>query len=668
MKNSPRKFASVLILFAACSGAWAQIAPIATTQLGLTRSNVQSAVVHGDGTVTSIPIAVTDPPTNKDVMDIIASDPATQISITLPNGTQIVPIDGAMSNGLTFHVYSIPNDATYDALVTMVLPGNHVFVEFSTSAATGQYSVNATGTGSDSALMVVYTPFSGIAVSAITDSTSYRQGDLAILSALVFNGTMPVTQATVQATIGSRVPVQGTMGNYVLTDQQQVTATTTRYTYTAQFTNSGPAAPNVTATATTSDPNSDLIADTIFFGDVPDNGVVTSQTSFIIERPTSEAFDPSTLEWKISSIAAPSTVTLLDSGTYDDATGDGVYTGTFTPPTAGDYIADMTVSVGGSQVRTATAHFQVTPVRAQFASFREDPLYAGNGSIYQINSVATLNVTQAGPYRYELTLTANNGRSIRGSGEATLAAGTQDIAVSLSSDQLITLQMDGPWERVQAKLTYSPESSPELTDYMDDAGATSAFTLASLRRDPPYLTGQNTFQGVDANGVPGFELLHVQVGIVAGGGTCNYSARLIGSSGNEIDFVSTSTDLPDVMPGYLVFDFNGAKIARSGDPGPFSLRSLSADCLAFITPAPSVIPIPGFGASQFEMQPANFSLSASPPAQTVLPGGTASYEVSAAPLGGFEGQINLSVAGVPTSATGTLMAPILITSGATRLA
>jgi len=49
----------------------------------------------------------------------------------------------------------------------------------------------------------------------------------------------------------------------------------------------------------------------------------------------------------------------------------------------------------------------------------------------------------------------------------------------------------------------------------------------------------------------------------------------------------------------------------------------------------------------------DFALSASPASQTVTPGGSASYSVTISPIGGFSGQVNLSVSGLPSGATGS---------------
>lgn len=104
--------------------AWSQITPLASPQRMLTRINVQSAKVPGNGTVANITVPVTNTPTADDLLDIRTSSPSTQVSIVLPNGTQITPTDGASTNGLVFNVYAIPDDSSSDDLSPFTLPGN----------------------------------------------------------------------------------------------------------------------------------------------------------------------------------------------------------------------------------------------------------------------------------------------------------------------------------------------------------------------------------------------------------------------------------------------------------------------------------------------------------------------------------------------------------------
>jgi hypothetical protein len=646
----------------------AQIAPLANSNLGLSRANLQAATVRGDGTPVSLIVPVSSP-TADDLLDIINSDSATRISLILPDTTEVVPADGASSHGLTFIVYAAPDDASDDSLSTLMMPGSHVVVQFSTAAPVGQYTIKAIGSSRDSVMRVIYLPSSGVSVAAATDSSSYHQGDIVILSALIFDGTVPIKHASVQATIGALMPVQGTIRNYVLTNQQQTSSTITRYSYTADFT-AGASATSVIGTVSTSDAHSQIVADTVSFGDISIGSVVTSQSSFIIERPTGTALDPSTLQWKISSRATPATVALLDSGPYDHATGDGIFTGTFTPPAIGNYTAFITVSSGSPRSeRTASTSFTVTPIRARFASFHENVAYAADGSIDRIIPAATINVSQSGTYCYEVQLKAGNGRTIRASGTSDLIAGTQDIVLqsaAFSAHELIPLGVDGPWERVEARLTYSPKGDAELADYRADAGATSAYSLLSIHRNPPYLTGQNYFQGIDANSVSGFKLLRAQIGVFTSGGPCYASASLVSSSGKRIDFATTNAVLPKLTASYLVFDFNGAKIARSRDRGPFTIDSFSADCINGGSPLP--IPISGFAASQFESQPMGIRLTVSPSLRAVVPGGQATYNVSMTSLEGFSDPAKLSISGLmPRGAVATFAFQTMHPGGATGL-
>jgi hypothetical protein len=116
-------------------------------------------------------------------------------------------------------------------------------------------------------------------------------------------------------------PVSGTTANFQLVSQQQVDDTYSEFTYSAQLTVNGPAASSVIASASNSDPNSQLITNTLSFGDLSLKGSANSQNTCTIQRPTAQSFDPSTLAWNITSASPVATVTLLDSGTYDSGAG-----------------------------------------------------------------------------------------------------------------------------------------------------------------------------------------------------------------------------------------------------------------------------------------------------------------------------------------------------------
>jgi len=64
---------------------------------------------------------------------------------------------------------------------------------------------------------------------------------------------------------------------------------------------------------------------------------------------------------------------------------------------------------------------------------------------------------------------------------------------------------------------------------------------------------------------------------------------------------------------------------------------------------------------------ADFSLSATPPSQTVAQGNGTSYSVSVTASGGFNGTVNLSVSGLPQGATGTFNPGTITGSGSSTL-
>jgi len=68
-------------------------------------------------------------------------------------------------------------------------------------------------------------------------------------------------------------------------------------------------------------------------------------------------------------------------------------------------------------------------------------------------------------------------------------------------------------------------------------------------------------------------------------------------------------------------------------------------------------------------QPANFSLSAAPSTQTITAGSSTSYTVTVSPSNGFSGAVTLSVAGLPSGATGSFSPnPVSGGSGSSTLA
>jgi hypothetical protein len=171
--------------------------------------------------------------------------------------------------------------------------------------------------------------------------------------------------------------------NYRVISEQVLTASYSRYTYSADLVNPGPALSQVTATVTTNDALTRVLPgqDTLTFTNVPANSQVSSIGSFSIQAKNSVPFDFTKLQWTFviggQTVAAPvanagpnqtaalgSLVTLNGSGsTNPGGVGTLTYSWTFTskPPGSAAVLnnalgvaATFTVDVSGTYVIALT--------------------------------------------------------------------------------------------------------------------------------------------------------------------------------------------------------------------------------------------------------------------------------------------------------------------------
>jgi hypothetical protein len=204
----------------------AQVGPFPSTSVSLDAINQQVVTVPAGANPTIFNITVDPKPTGQDVLDAIVGDPSVVISLILPNGSEVTASNAA-ANGFTFNSYTSDGGTSMDALSPFLLAGAHTTIQFPTPAPPGVYGVkaNASSAQSDTAMMVLYYPSSTVSMGAITDASTYRQGDLIILSGFVFDAQTPIQNATVTAVAGAFLPVSGSIGNYQLASTTQLTPT-----------------------------------------------------------------------------------------------------------------------------------------------------------------------------------------------------------------------------------------------------------------------------------------------------------------------------------------------------------------------------------------------------------------------------------------------------------
>ncbi len=610
-------------------------------------------------------------------MDVLVGDPGVVISLILPNATEVTASNAA-SNGFTFATFS--SDGTTgstDSFTSLSTGGTHTVIQFPIPAQTGIYSVkaDATGASADTAMIAWYYPSSSVAMGAATDAPVYRQGDFVVLSGLIFDGTNPVQNATVSAIAGTLLPVNGSIGNYQLVGSTQVDSTYSLYTYTVQFTNAGGAASNVAATVSSSDTNMSIVNDSVAFGSVAVGAIVTGANTFTFLYPSADSYALSALQWTVQAPDTAISVALADTGTYDNATGDGIYTGTFTPVDPGKYIVQVTASGTSASglpfVRTASTTFQVITPSAQLASFSDEPVTDPNSGQYtSVLVTAAVNVQIAGQYQLSLQLTASNGMTTQAVGSAQLGTGTGQIGVPFFASQILGLGVNGPYTIDNASLMLVTSTDSTLVDYQDPAQATQAYMLSSFTPALSF-TGQNSAMGISTNGGTLFNILRVQAGVSLGfpGAsqiTCTWHATLVDSTGNQIAYFQGGQQLSN--GGQVInFDFDGNLIGQTGASGPYTARYAGLECNGYVATTDPLMQISNFAANQFTNVASDFTLT-SPPI-LILPGqSSGQIQLTLSTVGDFSGTVNFSVSNVPNGFTASLGAPSLSGAGFNFLA
>ena len=201
------------------------------------------------------------------------------------------------------------------------------------------------------------------------------------------------------------------------------------------------------------------------------------------------------------------------------------------------------------------------------------------------------------------------------------------------------------------------------TDGQDESDAdlqpSPVYNLPPPSRGTLYFTGQNSATGIDANGVPGFEILRVQAGISNPAGTCVWHGNLTDELGKFIDLAEGRETFP-AGDNTIVLDFNGYKIARFGEDARYRIADVVLTCGSDEITSYGLFLTQPFRATQFEYAVADFTLIPSPTTATINPGESARYRYALKPLAGFPGIVNVAVSDLPPNATGTFSIQSLI--------
>src|SRR5215471_2267613 len=410
----------------------AQVGPFPGTNVSITGVYTQTVPLAKGTTPILTNITLDTNPAGGDKLDINVGDAAVAVSLITPGGTEITAANAA-SLGYIFTVYTTDGTDS-DTPAPILTAGTPTVIDLPAGASAGVYNIktDTSAAAADSGMTVTYYPSAGVSTGATTDASAYRLGDSVILSVFLFDGTNPVQTATVTATAYIPVALSGSVGSFQLVSTEAASPATTRLTYSAQVTNaSGSSATGVTAAATSSDTSVILEQSTLIFGTVAAGGTAPSANNLIVDVPTGTNFNPSSLTWAISMPSAPIQVTLTDSGMYDAATGDGIFTGVMTPSVSGDYTAFLNISgtspSGLAFARNTAAAFHVRPLLARLGTPADSVALDSNGHSQSLNITFPITVQAPGKYLLTLGLKASNGKVTGTSVAGTLAAGSQQL-------------------------------------------------------------------------------------------------------------------------------------------------------------------------------------------------------------------------------------------------
>jgi subtilisin-like proprotein convertase family protein len=225
--------ALIATLFCA-STSLAQVMRTGKTEVALKAQDSRAAVLAANSN-TALQFTV-DSSSGSDLIDVVPSDSSVKVSLVLPNGTEVGEVNPDAS-GFTYAV--IPEGAFRDSSFPMLftLPGKHHLFLLPETAPTGTYQVkvNASTVNSTSAVLATYISRSPIRAGLLADAHEYRTGETVVLTGLLFNGSSPVTNATITALVADDAHPEVAPAQVLLRDSGNFDTGTGDGLYTGTF-------------------------------------------------------------------------------------------------------------------------------------------------------------------------------------------------------------------------------------------------------------------------------------------------------------------------------------------------------------------------------------------------------------------------------------------------
>ncbi|MBS1825661.1 MAG: hypothetical protein JST93_10095 [Acidobacteria bacterium] len=641
------------ILFPSVPKAHSQDTSFSNSAVPLTATDVKTVTLPPNSASTTLDIVVS--PASSNVLDIL-SEAGVVVSLLQPGG---VEVNAANAVSLGYEWSSIVSNPTTRPVSPLEFPGLHNLVTLPSSAPAGIYTVklNASQLNAESSAIVTYQSGSSLQAGLAAGAPTYRIGQAATLTAMLFENVTPISGASASARllVTTDASGQASVQNIQLVSTSPGPGGMLTEVYSASLVNSGPALTRARASVLSAPTT--VSRATLYFGEVAANSTAAALNTFSIERLPSQAFNPAAIQWRVETTNEIAPVSFSDSGPFDAQSGDGLYTGSFTPSIVGVYTALLRATgsspAGAPFSRSASASFEVRAPSAVFVSFQHQAIDDNANSLTdRIRVTANLSVSTAGVYGFQVRLKAPNGQSIHSLAKQTLATGSTQLGVDFSASSIIeSLGVNGPFELIDAVLLQEESAGGFASvDAKDTVGTTSAMPISSFDRGVLYFTGPVSAAPLSTDGAPLFNVLRLSVGVYyATGGVCSWSGRLSNWFTYSVEYANGGGTL---SPGAntVILDFSGARIAAEPNYRPRKLEDFSIRCGARNIKMLSVAEN-STDNIQFRPGAMDFSLAASPVSATLAAGSTQSVSVSVSSTGPFLNPITPSITGLPAGVT-----------------
>jgi hypothetical protein len=266
--------------------------------------------------------------------------------------------------------------------------------------------------------------------------------------------------------------------------------------------------------------------------------------------------------------ASDVTQTGLDNGINPDGlSGDGIYSIDHTFNQPGTYEIRGTVNIptaSGAVTKTAMATVTVVDAGVRVNGISATNNSGPGGCVTGINILVDTTFFRAGEFVFSATLRSANGNTTRTALRATMIQGSQTVALTIPTDQLRSLAVDGPYSIDFVDIYETRNSSLALAFKRANAGMTGPVTLSQLCAAPIEILSGLTTSVTTANGYIDSLSLTFSV-LVQTSASYSISFKVIGSGGQDLGIISgsrfltagTASPVTFVVPASTFLPANG---------------------------------------------------------------------------------------------------------------